>query len=325
MNKCQGCGVSLQTECAEQIGYVKQEGQTLCERCFRIRHYGEYKEVAKTNADFFPILKEVRDSNGLAVLVVDLFQLPKDCSMFQKELSNDLLLVLTKRDLLPRSLHDERLIEHLDLKIKPTDIQIVSAKKNDHLDELMEKIKQFRKDKVYVLGYTNAGKSTLINHILKNYYASDIEITTSPLPSTTLSNLEIELPDFTLIDTPGFLEEGSLLDYVDGAALKKIFPKKELQPITYQVKGTQQIWIDAFAVLEVEDNNVTLFFSNLLNMERYYKPKEIPSSFVKTVISLTPGEEVVILGLGFLKATKKGNLTVWTYEGVSVFSRKGLI
>ena len=47
MNKCVGCGSLLQSHDKEKEGYTKDINNTLCERCFRIRHYNEYKLISK--------------------------------------------------------------------------------------------------------------------------------------------------------------------------------------------------------------------------------------------------------------------------------------
>ena len=63
MNKCVGCGDIILTS------------KTLCERCFRIRNYNDYKIVSKDNNDFINILKEINKTNDLVVLLIDLFNL----------------------------------------------------------------------------------------------------------------------------------------------------------------------------------------------------------------------------------------------------------
>ena len=45
MNKCSGCGVLLQDKNSDELGFVKDLNQDLCERCFRIKHYNDYKKV----------------------------------------------------------------------------------------------------------------------------------------------------------------------------------------------------------------------------------------------------------------------------------------
>ena len=101
------------------------------------------------------------------------------------------------------------------------------------------------------MGYTNAGKSTMINKILYNYTEKEPMITTSLLPSTTIDAITIEINEsLTLIDTPGLLEEGNILELVDANLLKKIVPRKELKPITYQLKDKQSIIVDSILKIE---------------------------------------------------------------------------
>ena len=113
--KCIGCGAILQVEDITKDGYVRKENydiSTLCERCFKIRNYGEYKTVEKTNQDFFPILESINKTNDLVVLVVDLFNISNELELLKKYISNKALLVLTKRDILPLSVYDEKLKEY---------------------------------------------------------------------------------------------------------------------------------------------------------------------------------------------------------------------
>ena len=183
-------------------------------------------------------------------------------------------LVLTKRDLMPLSLHDEKLLSYKDkLKIKTVDEVVVSSNKNYNMDELFDKINKYKKsDKVYVVGYTNAGKSTLINKLIYNYSDLDSDITVSILPSTTLNTIDIKLDDnLTLIDTPGILDSGNIFNYLNGKELKYITPNKEIKPITYQIKDTQYIMIDKYAKVVASNNNLTFFFANNMKIDRYYK------------------------------------------------------
>lgn len=312
MTKCTGCGAEIESD------------KTLCERCFRIIHYNEYTTITKNNHDFIPILKTINQSKDLVLLVADLFSLG-DLSFFRKHLTNDILLVLTKRDILPKKIYEDKLLNY-DYGIDCIDKIIVSSYKNYHFDELLEKIKRYQHSKnVYVVGYTNAGKSTMINKLLSDYSSNTISITTSPLPSTTLNKIEIPLDDnLTLLDTPGLLEEGNLLNLVSGEELKRIVPKKAIKPITYQVKGKQTFMIDKYAIVEVEDMNITLYLSNQLEIKRYYKEKQVPIELVKHEI-LVNQEDIVIRGLGFIKCSGKGNVTIYTYDGVNVYTRKSFI
>src|SRR5699024_3375820 len=152
---------------------------------------------------------------------------------------NPVLLVLTKRDLLPKSLYESRLLDYMDQYGTFIDKILISSKKDYQFDQLLEKIVQYQvSDRVYVVGLTNAGKSTMLNQMIKNYTTLDYEITTSMQSSTTLGMISVPIRDtLTLVDTPGILDEGNLLNVVPAKMMKKIIPKKEIRPISYQVKG----------------------------------------------------------------------------------------
>lgn len=329
MSKCQGCGSTLQLENPILDGYTKKIDNVLCERCFRIKNYNDYKKVIKTNNDFMPIINNISKTNDLVVLLVDLFSIPSSLNSIIDSLDNDILLVLTKRDILPLSIYDERLINYFaNLSDKIVDTIICSSKKNFHIDDVMDKIYEYKKsNNVYVVGYTNAGKSTLINKILYNYTDKEPMITTSLLPSTTIDAITIEInEELTLIDTPGLLEDGNILDYVDTTLLKKIVPRKEIKAITYQLKDKQRIWIEDILCIDNEDiNNITLFFSNDLKIERSFKKNNLVQNLELRDIVVNEKEDIVISGLGFVKVMKPGNFKIYTLPGVLVYTRKSFI
>ena len=112
MSKCLGCGAELQCVDLDGIGYVTDLDNKYCLRCFRIKNYGDYKVVVKSNNDFIDILKSINDTNDLVVLVVDLLCFD-DLNIINKYLNNDILLVLTKRDILPSGVNDDKFISYL--------------------------------------------------------------------------------------------------------------------------------------------------------------------------------------------------------------------
>lgn len=327
MNKCSGCGAILQCENQNKEGYVKQINSSLCERCFRIINYNEYQKIEKNNDEFVKILEQINKTGDLVLLVIDLLNINKDLSFLLSKLQNDILAVYTKRDLLPLLIKDDKLLSYgKKLKLKLVDSVIVSSVNNYNLDLLLEKINKYKKsDKIYVVGYSNTGKSTLINKMIYNYSNSNSKITTSMLPSTTIDTIEIKLNDeITLIDTPGILEEGNIAHFVDNKTLKKIQPKKEIRPITYQIKAKQIISIDDLAILELENkNNLTFYVSNQLEIKRFFKP--IKTDLEKQVIRVKEGEDIVISGLGFIKVSNSDTINIYTLKGISVYTRKSLI
>ena len=55
MNKCIGCGSILQSDDNNKIGYTTNINNRLCERCFKIKNYNDYKLVSKSNNDYINI------------------------------------------------------------------------------------------------------------------------------------------------------------------------------------------------------------------------------------------------------------------------------
>lgn len=324
MNKCIGCGIELQTENKETLGYTKDLEKKLCERCFRIKNYGEYKTVTKNNKEYIEILKEINNTKDLVVLVVDLFNYA-DIEMFNQYIKNNIILVLTKRDILPKSVKDEKLKDYFkNTKLNIIDTVIISSHKNYNFDELYEKINQNKKtNKVYVVGYTNAGKSTMINKLIYNYSNNTDEITTSILPSTTLNTIEVKINDnLNIIDTPGLIIENSYYDILTGKELKIIAPKKEIKPITYQIKEKQYIIMDKYAIIEAENINITIFMSNALKIERIYKE---PLTKLKKHTENIDNCDIIINGLGFIKCVGIGKINIYTQDNVGIKTRKHLI
>ncbi len=327
MMKCKGCGVVLQNTDPTMEGYVKEQGE-FCERCFRIKHYNEYQKVRKQNTDFLPILKNIDQTNDLVVLVLDLLNLPENLDMIKENIHNPILLVLTKRDLLPRSIQDKYLLEYIDkYNVKFVDKVLISSTKNINLDELMFSIEKHQVSKnVYVVGFTNAGKSTMINTILKHYSDSSLELTTSMLTSTTLDILEVPCTEnLTLLDTPGLLEEGNIVDYLETKELKKIISKKEIKAMTYQIKVPQTMIVDSIFNLYIKDQtNLTFYMSNQLKIDRVFKTVETKHE-IKTFYIEKPNTDLVIVGLGFIRVMKPCHINIDINPKVHIYTRDSLI
>lgn len=319
MSKCIGCG-SLLTLNKDSVGYTKSLDNKLCERCFRIRNYNEYKIVTKDNSEYYKIIDNI--DNSLTLLIIDLFDIPSCLEQFVSHLNNNVLLVLAKFDLIP-STNEERFINYFkrNYHINFIDSIIISSKNNFHLDELYDKIRLYNNTgRVYFVGFTNAGKSSLINKLIYNYANDDTVITTSNLPSTTLSTIEINLDDMTLIDTPGIINSDSIVNYIDGKILKRVIPNGKIKPIVYQVKKIQIINIDNMIELESSNNNLVLYFSNKLDIKRCYKKLD---GCYNTIDITENGVDIVFPGLGFIKVTKKECIKIKTT--IKYYIRKSMI
>ena len=329
---CIGCGVKLQDSNMLYEGYTPDLTNDICSRCFKLRNYGDYQISTKSNEEYLEILKSVNDTKDLVLYVVDLLNIEKDIKMIREYIKNRLILVLTKRDILPKSINDDKIKEYFsNLGLDYQDIIIISANKNYNMDELLLMIKKHKSSKnVYVVGHTNVGKSTLINKMVQNYSEEKYELTISPLPSTTLNKINIKLTDdLTLIDTPGLIDRGSIVNYVDFDTIKKISAKKEIRTDTFQLKEGQCLLIDnIFRIdyVEGEKNSFTFFVSNDLEIiKKDLNRCDLLKDLSKRTIEVGYHQDLVINGLGFIKIVEKALVDVYVENNVEVFTRDSLI
>ena len=167
----------------------------------------------------------------------------------------------------------------------------------------------------------------MINKILYNYSDNKLEITTSNLPNTTIDMIDIKVNDaLTLIDTPGLLGNGDIINFIDNKLIKKIIPNNKIKPIFYNIKVDQIFFIEDILRLDISSNNSIVFYmSNLLNISRVYKENNKLKNLNKIEVCVDDNNDVVIEGLGFIKIMKKCKLTLYVLYGVNVFTRKSLI
>ena len=332
--KCAGCGVVLQDQNILQEGYTTSLENDICQRCFKMKNYGEYQVVAKSNEEYLNILKDVGKTNDLVLYVTDLLNLEKDIEEIRTIIPNKIILVLNKKDVLPKSVKENKLIDYLESQgVHFEEVIVISVNKNYNIDYLLSKIQEHQTSyNVYVVGHTNAGKSSLINKLIKNYSENDTrELTMSPLPSTTLNTVSIEINKYlTLIDTPGLVDSGSALNHVDEKMVKKISPKKEIKPRTYQLRKNQSIIIEDIIridYVEGEKNSFTLFISNDLKVKRLlnlFNNEELKDKN-KITYNMKYDEDLVISGLGFVKIVNKGTIDIYIDKDIETYTRKSLI
>ena len=331
--RCTGCGVLLQDENILQEGYTTNIENDLCHRCFRMKNYGEYQVITKSNDEYIDILKEVGKTKDLVLYITDLLNIEKNIEQIRSIIKNKMILVLNKMDVFPKSVKESKLKMYLASKdINFEEIIVISTEKSYNIDYLLKRIKYFQTSKnVYVVGHTNAGKSSLINKLIKNYSDKSQELTMSPLPSTTLNMVSIDINNYlTLIDTPGLVDYGSILNHVSPEMVKKISAKKEIKPRTYQLRKNQSIIIEDLVridYVEGEKNSFTLFISNDLKVKRLLNlfNNDALKEKNKITYEMKYDEDLAISGLGFIKIVNKGTINIYIDKDVDTFTRKSLI
>ncbi len=361
MKKCIGCGAILQSTDESREGYISEKlidrDNAYCLRCHRLRNYNENNEVLKE--DYLKILSKICNENALIVHIVDLFDFSNTFLPQIKRLTgqNDCIICANKRDLLPKSVKDYKIINwvrhmaNLD-DFKALDVILTSAKTLDNITDLVESIiKHSKGRKVYFVGCSNVGKSSIINAILKKYSDENKDvITTSNIPGTTLDFIEINLENFSFIDTPGVFNDKQLINNLGLDSINKIMPKKEIKPINLQLESKQTVFISGLArfdFLEGDKTSFTFYFSNDLLIHRT-KLENADSLFDRQKGALlTPPTieeydnlkyysrvlnfdglkkyDLVLSGIGFITIKAKCKIKITTIEGVVIYSREALI
>lgn len=321
--KCIGCGIHLQTKDKNIEGYVDDINKEICERCFKLKYYGEYKEVTLSNKEYKDILNNI-PKNSLVVYLTSVLNL----NLEYIEKFNNVIIVLTKKDLLPKSVKDYKLINYVaNITKNYQAIEVISSIKNYNLDNLMNKIKQYKNNQeVYFVGMTNSGKSTLINKIIKNYSDNNLEVTTSIYPSTTLNKIELNINNLKIVDTPGLVSTGSILNNLSLKEIKKITPKKEIKPRSYQLKGNNSLIIDnKIRVDLLGDNNITIYIANNINIVKTRLSNNTLKDARVKELNLKENKDIVIEDLCFIKLTKEAKVNIYTNYNVNIYERDNLI
>lgn len=331
MNKvCIGCGSKLQTLDKNKEGYINPkvyEKATLCERCFKIKYYGE-AYVTDNPKDKTSLIKMINDSKKSVVYLVDTLTISKETLSVIDSLSNKVYLVLTKRDLLPKSVKNSKLKEYISNLTLIKDVFVISALKNNGVTELYNELIKNNEKSVYVIGYTSSGKSTFINKLLTLNGKSG-NITTSSLPNTTLECINIKLNDkLTLIDTPGFVSENSSYNFIDVDIYKKLLPKSVIKPKVYTIKKDFMIILGDILRIENnsnEDVNLVFYFKNEIKLN---KMRSIRNELLKDKDKLdvkVSDKDIVLEGLGYVKVVGYANLTMYTLNKKMISVRNKMI
>lgn len=361
MNKiCKGCGAILQQKDAKTIGYTPKQDADYCQRCFRIQHYDDVTISMKQGIDSDKVLQKIANMDALILWVVDLFDFEANIvqGLNRHLAGKDIILVGTKRDLLPDTLGNQKLAQFMLARLKLQGIQIqgivicgdlargANREDNGSIDEVEEAIKRYRKGRdVVVMGMANAGKSTLLNAFLGKQ-----ELTTSRYPGTTLDVVPIVQQEYTLYDTPGLTRYDSLLTLISDQVLKTVLPSKRLKARNYQLRKHQSLAVGGLARLDLAgcDNvSCVCYFSSNLNIHRgkmekaddlwkthmgellipvVYEGEDFTSMKKFTHPSSEEKLDVVIHGLGwFCISGHVDEIVIYVPKGVNVTFRKAMI
>lgn len=329
--ECLGCGSILQTTAPKDEGFVKSSvlpKADYCERCFKIKHYGEYSVLDK-KVDTDGIIRNINSDNLASVaILIDALNINDNIKKYIKRFKNKKYILITKKDILPKSLKEKKLIEYIKNNVCDTEnIMCISSIKNYNIDYFLNKIKEDNVKRIYIVGFTNSGKSTFINHLLTSQMKNPM-ITTSAIPNTTASYITIKLDNkITVVDTPGFIDSNAIYNFIDYNKTIKLYPKKEIRVKTFQIRNGYSIVInDIFRIDNLgKGNSFSFYMSDKLRYEKVKfkneKLKILPSISIET----NECTDILVNGLGFIRITKPGEFKIYALDEKMISIRKSMI
>jgi ribosome biogenesis GTPase YqeH len=361
--KCVGCGIELQKENPEKQGYIPknvlESGKDIhCQRCFKIKNYGEYLPVELKKEDY---RREVGNAAEKADAVIAVFDIIDFEGSFDDEILDILreknsIIAINKLDLIPDKKHPSEVSDWVKARlaeegIVPLDIAIVSAKSGYGVNGIIRKLKHFYPERpsIVILGTTNVGKSSIINGLLGNK-----KITTSKYPGTTLKNIENMIPEtnITIIDTPGLIPEGRVSDMVCQECNLKIVPSNEISRKTFKLDQDRILMFGGLLWIKILNSEKSIFSAFASKDVSFHETNEgrindllkdhsgdkitPPCEDCRDEYSSLPmrkeewtietGEELVFKGLGWI-SVKRGPLVVEATlpEGAEIILRDAFI
>ena len=77
-------------------------------------------------------------------------------------------------------------------------------------------------------------------------------------------------------------------------------------------------------MMETSNNNFTFYMSNNLKIDRKYKELN-KDNLYEYIIRINENNDIVILGLGFIKTTNSETIKIYSKYNLEIYARKSLI
>lgn len=351
---CRGCGAQLHSGEPEALGYVPRhlsaQESPLCQRCFRITHYGrdDYRPVAPKLA--LNSLQEGLSWCSGVVLVVDLMDfeagVPPELVALLK--GKKVIFAVNKADLLPEQAPLPEVFQWVCGRLglaerAQAQVILISALNGLGFSQLADQLTSLG-PRVLFAGVSNAGKSSVLQRLLKMRMsggAKKILPTVSAYPGTTVALSHWEGPaGLVFADSPGYVVGSRVSDLVSPQCARLIIPHKRLSSHLYSVQAGDLIYIaglcgaDCLAgshglLLGYTGSGVNWRKSTQKHRQKWLSEADGPcraARFSSRELKLNPGEDVLIHGLGWLSARRAPlNLRIHFPAGAQLTLRPNLI
>lgn len=326
IKKCIGCGAKLQSIDENKIGYIKEEklkDGNYCERCYKMIHYNKITQITIPKEQS-KIIKQVNNKNAFVFFLVDLFHLNQEMIDAYKQIKNPKCILVSKSDLIPNSFSFDKIKDWFKNVYNIEDeIHFISASKRKNIKKIFTILDENNINTCFIMGYTNVGKSTLINELKKE----QDKINTSFSPNTTVDFISIFIDQYEIIDTPGFLLKEKIEEFNKLDFFKKLSPKKYIHPINYQMKQNESIVIeDKIRIVNLnEKNTFTLYMSNLLDTKKIYEKNDQLKDVESKIYHVDKNTDIVISGLGFINIKAECEIQIYIENHQLIEFRKSFL
>lgn len=269
--KCKSCGRVISSD-PSSISYSPNPNAKYCLRCWNLKQYqkNSYQDLATTIAN-----KNVQElkigDDDLIVLINDLLNINFDLiKKYQNHLHK--ILVFNKIDLVLNQ-HNYSIIKHniegllYSWNYPKTEIILTSAKTNYGIRNLNNVIiHQKLKTKIYFIGDTNAGKSSIINRLLNFNELKNKELTISPYLNTTIDFKKFKILKHSVIDCPGSNDASNIILQINEFN-SKLIQSHKCNSSHYLVKKEQYFHFDNLGYIKITPlKNTSISFYLSLNI-----------------------------------------------------------
>lgn len=270
-DKCLGCGATKQTNDNTKVGFVKDLTHDYCLECFSLNHYG------KVNNHFHPNTYDEIKSGSLVLIISSIIHLDQ---LYQLPITKiqpnaKYIYLINQTDLLPTGTN----LDHIDNEIKRgfrknqiayDNIIYMSALNKADINNLKEFLINRKEKDIYLFGYQNSGKTTILKGLTNNKYALNIN-KAGLTQEVIIENLE----DKTIYDLPGVYTKGYLADLLSYEEYGKLLLKKLIKPKIYQIKDTNKLVINDFLEIRIKGSvkESLVFYINPANKINKYNLK----------------------------------------------------
>ncbi|WP_031489248.1 GTPase [Ureaplasma canigenitalium] len=266
--KCIGCGVYL-TNDPTSFGYTPKldENKKYCMRCFQLKNYNREslpKDVVNNEVYVNDVISEIDLKNLLILNVLDILDLDNTIIDELSTHQDSVVFIVNKLDLLPKKYHAENTNHFVEQTLmhhgfKHPKIIYSSIKNNSSIKRIFSLIKDYNKEKKKTIffGKSNVGKSSIINHILKNNKV-EMHLTTNAKTNTTLNINKITVDRCQILDCPGIVYKDNILNYVNPKDVEHLIAN-DIKVSNYQIEKDQSIMVSGLLAVSFKEGTPTTF------------------------------------------------------------------